>query len=242
MEHRSRSLIIMKSTYSRLPIYYYYTAKMLHDGLNYVSANDIAKDLHLNPVLVRKDLASVSTRPGIPRRGFALQALYADIADHLGYNVINEAIIVGVGRLGRTLLSYAGFSELGLNIVAGFDNDENLAGIKIHEKMIFPMEKLPDLVKRLKVKIGIIAVPRQAAQNVCNFLIDTNIKAIWNFAPIALKVPQDILVKNENLAVSLATLSLELSKKLGGTASVSDKTNRYTQHDGHRERFNEAPE
>ncbi len=206
--------MVMKSTLSRLPLYYGYLGRLMQDGVPFVSSSVIADSLNLNPVLVRKDLAGVSSVPGRPRQGFEVAQLYHDLEEFLGYNSKDEAVLVGVGNLGRLLLTTKSFERLGLNIVTAFDKDENLHGLKINDKMIFPVEKMTNLIPRLNVKIGIIAVPEDQAQTVCDQLVASGILAIWNFAFTPLDVPKGILVKNENLAMSLANLSMQLRNKL----------------------------
>lgn len=212
--HEEKSLVIMKSTLSRLPIYYCYLQEKLEQGVEYVSSSLIAETLSLNPVQVRKDLASVSTVPGRPKRGFLTERLLDDMKAYLGYNNFDEAILVGVGSLGRTLLQYPGFANYGLGIVAGFDVNTDLHGKRIGGKAVMPMDKLPSLVKRLGIHIGIIAVPSPQAQAVADLMIANGIRAIWNFSPSHVNVPRGVIIKNENLAASLAVLSRELSKNI----------------------------
>ena len=138
-----------------------------------------------------------------------------DLSDYLGYNKVDEAILVGVGSLGRLLLTNKEFSLMGLDITVGFDKDPDLHGLQIGDKFILPMEKMANFVKRTGVKIGIITVPADQAQEVCDQLVDCGILAIWNFAFTLLNVPQGILVKNENLPSSLVVLSHQLAKKMG---------------------------
>ena len=120
------------------------------------------------------------------------------------------SVLVGVGSLGRALLGYGGFAECGLNIVAAFDANPALAGKTVSGKRVFPMEKLRDMCSRMGVHIGIITVPAGAAQGVCDALVSAGVLAIWNFAPVHLQVPADILVQSENMAASLALLSNHL--------------------------------
>lgn len=213
MENKSNTLVIMKSTLGRLPVYYCYLQEKLRQGERYISSTTIAQSLSLNPVLVRKDLAGVASAPGRPKLGFEIVPLMEDMKRFLGYDNVTEAVLVGVGGLGRTLLRYQGFDNYGLSIVAGFDSDEALHGLRISGKPVLPIENLEAFVKRVRINIGIIAVPSSSAQEVCNVLVDAGIKAIWNFAPTHIDVPQGILVKNENLAASLAALSHELSNR-----------------------------
>ena len=208
------SLIVPKSTLSRLPLYYSHIRKMQQQGEEYVSAAAVAQSLNLNPVLVRKDLAGVSSVEGKPRTGFEIDTLINDLNDYLGYNKVDEAILVGVGSLGRLILTNTEFSSMGLDIAVGFDKDPDLVGLQIGSKYILPMEKMGSYIKRTGVKIGIITVPADQAQVVCDQMVECGILAIWNFAFTLLNVPKGILVKNENLPSSLAVLSQQLANKL----------------------------
>lgn len=198
-------------TLRRLPNYYNYVKALQSQQVPYVAAPAIAKDMGLNEVQVRKDLAAVSQNPGKPRKGFAVEELLADIGECLGYNNREDAVLVGAGQLGKALLAYKGFEEHGMHIVAAFDNNAALAGQTVGGKKIFGMEKLPSLCKRMNIHIGIITVPVKQAQLVCNQMVESGILAIWNFAPIHLRVPGNVLVQNENLAASLALLSQHLA-------------------------------
>jgi redox-sensing transcriptional repressor len=183
-------------------------------GEKYVSAAAVAQSLNLNPVLVRKDLSGVSSVEGKPRAGFEIDTLLNDLSEFLGYNKVDEAILVGVGSLGRLILTNTEFSSMGLDIAVGFDKDPDLVGLQIGSKYILPMEKMESYIKRTGVKIGIITVPADQAQSVCDQMVECGILAIWNFAFTLLNVPKGILVKNENLPSSLAVLSQQLANKL----------------------------
>ena len=208
------SLVVQKSTLSRLPLYYSHIRKMQEQGDKYVSAVAVAQSLNLNPVLVRKDLSGVSSVEGKPRAGFEIDTLLNDLSEFLGYNKVDEAILVGVGSLGRLILTNTEFSSMGLDIAVGFDKDPDLVGLQIGSKYILPMEKMESYIKRTGVKIGIITVPADQAQSVCDQMVECGILAIWNFAFTLLNVPKGILVKNENLPSSLAVLSQQLANKL----------------------------
>ena len=198
------------ATLTRLPIYYRYLINLQQQGEKNISSAKISADMNLSAVQVRKDLAYVSSIAGKPKTGFDVDELIKDIALFLGYDNTTDAIIVGVGQLGRTLLSYAGFENYGLNIVAGFDVDERIINSRINGKLIMPMEKLKNFVRRINVHIGIITVPYQDAQKVCDELVDAGIKAIWNFAPTHIYVPEGVVLKDEDIASSLAILSSQL--------------------------------
>ena len=204
---------IPKQSLQRLPEYLNYLNTKKKEGLTHISSPMIASGLKLNDVQVRKDIALVS-KGGKPKIGYQIDELISDIRYFLGYDNVNEAILIGAGRLGKALMSYEGFKEYGLNIVAAFDKDDSLVGTVFHNKQIFSIEKIPDLSRRLNIHIGIITVPTEEAQGMADLLVESGIKAIWNFAPIHLEVPDDIIVQNENMALSLAILSNHLTKRI----------------------------
>lgn len=211
---------ISMQTLQRLPLYLQYL-KTLPDDAN-ISARALGAEFGFGEIQVRKDLAAVSDG-GRPKLGYAVSELRRDIACALGCNNVNDAVLVGAGRLGRALLSYEGFSEYGLNIVAAFDANREKCGRDNSGKQIFPIEKLRDLCRRMKIEIGIITVPAQAAQEVCAMLCEAGIRAVWNFAPAHLSVPAGVLLKNENMAASLAVLSQHLAAETLSSDSEKEK-------------------
>ncbi|MGB4653885.1 MAG: redox-sensing transcriptional repressor Rex [Bacteroidales bacterium] len=207
-----KKISVPKETLLRLPKYYEYLKAISKEGASTISSTKIADDMRLNSVLVRKDLAMISSVSGKPRVGFHLKDLMEDIEDFLGYNNLSDAVLVGVGSLGKALLSYEGFKGYGLKIAMAFDIDSEIVGKKINDINIFHIDRLEYLVKRLNVKMGIITTPKQVAQSICDSMVDAGILAIWNFAPIHLTIPDGIVVKDENLAASLALLRKKLPK------------------------------
>lgn len=199
--------------FNRLTRYLNYLRNMPAGGPQHISATAIAEGLALNDVQVRKDLAGVSSR-GRPRIGYITKELIADIEHFLGHDICSNSALVGVGNLGRALLSYENFAKYGLHIVATFDNNPQLVGTHICGQEIYPLDKAGLLCKRLNIQIGIIAVPAPAAQEVCNTLTAGGIRAIWNFAPVNLITPENVVVKNEDMAASLAILTNQLSLSL----------------------------
>ena len=125
-------------------------------------------------------------------------------------------MLIGAGKLGRALLGYSGFAEYGLEIAAAFDTNEAMDGEMESGKPIYAISRLPQFCKERKVLMGIITVPASAAQAVCDLLIANGIKAVWTFAPAHLDVPPHILVQYENMATSLAVLSVHLSAQING--------------------------
>ena len=200
---------ISKAVLKRLPTYLTYLKAMPENGQTHISATALAAALNMGEVQVRKDLALVSNG-GRPKVGYPRDVLIADIEAFLGYGNINDAVLIGAGKLGLALLGYSGFAEYGLNIVAAFDNSPEMVGQIRSGKEILPVSMLEEFCRKQKIKIGIITVPAEHAQEVCNLLIEAGIAAIWNFAPAHLDVPEEILVQNENMAASLALLSKHL--------------------------------
>ncbi len=204
---------ISKATLGRMPLYLHFLQEENSKGAQYISSTVIAQNISVSSVLVRKDLALVSSEPGRPRLGFAISRLIVDIEKFLGYDNLSSAIIVGAGGLGRAFLCYEGFKSNGLNIVAAFDVKKELIGTKVAGKEILPLSTLSSFVKENKIKIGVITVPKAAAQEVLNEMVEAGIEAIWNFAPAPLRVPKHIVLKTEDLAASLAMLAGKLYKR-----------------------------
>jgi len=203
---------ISKAVLKRLPGYLAYLKAIPDGGSPYISATALANALGMGEVLVRKDLALVSDG-GRPKIGYLRESLIEDISQFLGYDNTTDAILIGAGKLGQALLGYSGFEAYGLNILAAFDVAASTLS-SAENKPILPMERLESFCKSNKVLMGIITVPAEHAQNVCNLLILCGIKAIWCFAPVHLDVPEGILVQNENMATSLAVLSMHLQAQI----------------------------
>jgi redox-sensing transcriptional repressor len=206
---------ISKSVLKRLPGYLAYLKSLPENGPVHISATALANALGMGEVQVRKDLAMVSDG-GRPKIGYLRESLIEDIEQFLGYDNTTDAILIGAGKLGQALMGYSGFEAYGLNILAAFDavpfSDHTDEG-----KPIYPVSCLEDFCRENRVLMGIITVPAEQAQIVADQLIAGGIKAIWNFAPTHLEVPSNILVQYENMATSLAVLSMHLQ------AHIKDK-------------------
>lgn len=194
------------STLRRLPVYLNFL-KQLPEGQTNVSATAIAAALKYGDVLVRKDLGAVSGA-GRPKIGYNRKELIATIENFLGYSSIKKAVLVGAGKLGEALMGYGGFKDYGLDIVAAFDIQNT--GKTVSGKPVYHINQFEEFCKRENIKIGIITVPSFAAQSVADKMNSCHIKAVWNFAPIHLNLPEDVLVHDENMAASLALLTKQL--------------------------------
>lgn len=200
---------VPQPTLRRLAQYHHRLKQMEAMGRDTVSCTTLAADLKLAPTQIRKDL-EFSTLTGQAGVGFGLGDLIHSIETVLGWDNTTDAVLAGAGSLGTALLGYERFNQIGLNIIAGFEIDSSKVGIKIHGKTILPLDKLTNLVQRMKIKIGILTVPAEVAQTVTNLMLAGGIRAIWNFAPVILETPPDVVVENVSLASSYAVLSNRL--------------------------------
>lgn len=204
---------VSKATLGRILRYLNFLRGLSPEQVRYISATTISKELKLGEVQVRKDLAMVSGA-GKPRLGYETQVLIKQLEECLGHNELTLAVLVGAGKLGKALLQYDGFERFGIRITAAFDLNDEI--INLDSKMdILPMESFDDFCKEHNVSLGVITVSESSAQKVCDRMIENGIKAIWNFAPCKLSVPDSVLLENENLALSLAHLRNRLSSSKG---------------------------
>ena len=200
---------VSKKLLMRLPEYLNYL-KTLPEAFEQVSATAIADALGLGAVQVRKDLAKVS-HAGRSRTGRSRAQLIRDLEEYLERTAETGAIVVGAGNLDRNLLELSGIAAAGLNVMAGFDLvPETLRGET--GRPIYAMSRLESFCKYYDVSVGIIAVPAENAQTVCDSLVACGIRAIWNFAPLDLQLPEGVFVKNVNLIESLMQLSYRLKE------------------------------
>ena len=202
---------VTKATLGRLPQYLQFLNGLPPGQYDHISATTIAKMLSLGEVQVRKDLAAVSGL-GKPKVGYRTSDLIKDLEDALGCKKLTPAILVGAGKLGRALLDYNGFEEYGVQITAAFDCNEQVLRMNKTSKEILPISSLKKYCTENGIRIGIITVGSGSAQDVCDQMLEAGITAIWNFAPCQLKVTDNVLVEQENLALSLAHLNSQISK------------------------------
>ncbi len=204
---------VPEPTLKRLPLYHRFLKEIQLLGKQAVSCTEIGLDLKLDPTQVRKDLEATGI-VGRPRIGYVLADLIEAIEQFLGWKIANEAFLAGAGSMGAALLGYRKFEECGLKIVAAFDADPAKIGQEIHGIYVLDISKMGNLAQRMHILLGIITVPAHAAQGVADMMVSGGIRAIWNFAPIRLRLPEHIIVHNEDLYCSLASLSQKLAKQL----------------------------
>lgn len=197
-------------TLRRLPRYYQFLSRLKNSGQDQVSAAYMAEVLGVHHTQVRKDLAIAGCQ-GRPKTGHKVAELMTAIEAFLHWDSASDAFLVGVGSLGTALLKHTEFQKAGARIVAAFDSDPLKTGHKINETPILPMDKFTDLARRMHIAVGILTVPPEAAQATADLMVGSGVKAIWNFAPVALDVPDDVIVENLELFASLALLLRKLS-------------------------------
>lgn len=188
----------------RLPVYLNYLKTL--SGVNNISSGAIARALNMGEVLVRKDLAYTPAN-GRTRVGYKLDELIAALEEYLGCNDKKNAVIFGAGGLGHALLSYGGFENYGIEIVAAFDNDPEKIGTYVADKPVLSADTAKEEIAELGAKLAAICVPAQHAQAVADILVECGVKAILNFAPALLRVPEGFTVRNMDVAANLAILS-----------------------------------
>ncbi len=196
---------VPKATLGRLPAYLRYL-KTISEKCDNVSSTAIAKAMGYGEVQVRKDLAAVSGK-GKPKIGYEIAELIAQLEHCLGQQNKRNVVLIGAGKLGMALLDYEGFADYGLEISAAFDTRVQNRELSQNGKPILPMNELSNFCRQNNTTIGILAVPKNAAQEVCDTLVQSGITSVWSFAPVNLIVPDGVFLRQENLALSLAYLS-----------------------------------
>lgn len=197
-------------TLQRMPVYLNYLRTLpVSEGGSYISSGAIASALGLGEVLVRKDLAFTDC-VGRPKVGYVRDELIKGLEDFLCCNEIKRAVVVGVGGLGKALLSYGGFGNFGIELAAGFDCDPDKIGENVADKPVYGVDDLGEVVDKLNATLAIISVPARYAQEVANGIVDAGVKAILNFAPVRLRVPKGVEVINIDVAANLAVLAAML--------------------------------
>jgi redox-sensing transcriptional repressor len=195
----------------RMPIYYRYLSKLLQLGISRISSKDLANVMEINSSQVRQDFFNFGGN-GLQGYGYDVKYLYREIHQILGLNALRNVIVIGAGSLGQALAKHTNFEKEGFNIVGVFDTNPQLVGKRIRDTEIRHLDTLPEMLETSTVDIAAITVPEAYAYEVASLVIDLGIKGIWNFAPVELKVPPDVVVENIHLSDSLIVLGYRLSE------------------------------
>ena len=189
----------------RLPWYLAYIKLLKKKGQTHVSSTQIAKKINVSSTQIAKDLSYLNVS-GKTRVGYEIVVLIDVLEQFLGFTSQHRAIVLGVGSLGGALLSDSGLEQFGLKIFAGFDVSEKIIGTKINNIPVYSVDEFSQRNKVLKADIGILTVPPDNAQEAADFLIENGIRAIWNFTPFRIRVPEHIVLQNTSLYAHLAVM------------------------------------
>lgn len=200
---------IPEATVMRLSIYSRFLHQLNEEGIQKVSSGEIAVGAGVSSAQVRKDLAYFGEF-GTRGVGYKVDELYGHLLKILGLDHKWNVIIVGAGKVGSALALYQGFKDRGFNISAVLDVDKKRIGTKLEQVAIEPMDVLNQRVKENNINIGIVTVPAPVAQDVTDKMVAAGIKAILNFSPRVLKVPNYVILRNVDLSVNLEVLSFNL--------------------------------
>jgi len=192
----------------RLYLYYSYV-ESLPPEINWVSSQMLGEALGISPDLVRKDMTYCDIK-GKPRQGYPVQELKNYLRKLLKLDVNVKSVIVGAGRLGSALANYDGLRKNNMQVLALFDVDPEKVGKNLGDIPILALSELEDFVKEKHVQCGVITVPANSAQQVCDLLVSAGVRAIWNFAPAALKVPHYVQLRNESIVQGFVLLRIRM--------------------------------
>ena len=196
-------------TMRRLPHYLHFLNRQSESGIEKISSTVIANELSLDPTQVRKDLEYTGVK-GKPKTGFVVNELIIAIRKFLEWDNPRDAFLVGAGNLGKAMLGYKRFKNYGLNFIAAFDTDPEKINSEIYGIKILSFNQITEMAREMNVKIGVVTVPAQNAQEVADLLVAGGVSAIWNFAPISIRVPKGVVVENAQFTESLASLSRKM--------------------------------
>lgn len=196
---------VPEPTLRRLPWYLSNIKLMKEKGEQYVSSTQISKEINIDASQIAKDLSYVNIS-GRTRVGYNIDALIEVLESFLGFTNMHKAFLFGVGSLGAALLQDSGLQHFGLEIVAAFDVNPDLVGKDLNGIPIFHSDDFEAKMKEYDVNIGVLTVPINIAQEITNKMVDGGIKAVWNFTPFRIRVPENIVVQNTSLYAHLAVM------------------------------------
>lgn len=197
--------MLPEPTLRRLPWYLAYVRMLNSRHVEYVSSTQIAKEINVDASQIAKDLSFLNVK-GKTRIGYEVGKLARVLVDFLGFKRKHTAFMIGAGSLGGALMRDVGLAQYGLNIVAGFDVDPKLIGSAIGDIPVYAMSELADRQKQLGAVIGVLCVPVECAQQATDVMVQSGLKAIWNFTPYRIKAPQGIVIQNTSIYAHLALM------------------------------------
>ncbi len=198
----------------RLPVYARALTLLEQQGREVVSSQELGERLSVTPAQIRKDL-SYFGRFGKQGRGYNVKRLLEELRQILGLTREWSMVLVGVGQLGRAIVGYGGFTPQGFRIVEAFDADPKIIGTKVNGLVVKSVDSLPDVLRKRRADIGIVAAPAASAQEVIDMLIANGVKAILNYAPIAAQTPADVRIKDIDPVLALQSMTFYVKHRDG---------------------------
>lgn len=206
---------ISQAVIRRLPRYYRYLGELLENNIERISSNELSIRMQVTASQIRQDLNNFG---GFGQQGYGynVKYLYTEIGKILGLDDNHNIVIIGAGNLGQALANYTAFEKRGFVLKGIFDNNPRMEGVAIRGISVMMMDELKSFVAKNNVEIGVLTIPKDHAAEVAKLLVDSGVKAIWNFAHTDLEVPNDVVVENVHLSESLMRLSYNLKRSGDG--------------------------
>lgn len=207
MEEKEISRAVVK----RLPRYYRYLGDLLESGVERISSNELSEKMQVTASQIRQDLNNFG---GFGQQGYGynVKYLYNEIGKILGLDKTYNVIIVGAGNLGQALANYVKFEKRGFKVIGIFDVNPSLLGKKVRGIEIRMIDEIPEFAKHNEIQIATLTLPRHQAAEMAELLVKNGVRAIWNFAHIDLRLPEDVIVENVHLSESLMQLSYNINR------------------------------
>jgi redox-sensing transcriptional repressor len=197
---------ISMAVIKRLPKYHRYLRELLRNDVDRISSKELSEKIGFTASQIRQDLNCFGDF-GQQGYGYNVKELLNEISGILGLSKEYKMIIVGAGNIGQAIANYTNFEKLAFNLVGIFDVNPKLIGLKIRDVEVIDIDELVGFLKETPIDIGVICVSKNSAQIVSDMMVQNGVKGIWNFAPVDLDVPEEIIVENVHLSESLLTLS-----------------------------------
>lgn len=209
---------VPEATVLRLPLYLNRLKALREAGVQCISSRALAEQLKIKAGQLRHDFHHFGgfSQPGHP---YEVEVLIRRLMEIMALDQSTPYVIVGAGLLGQAIASYSRFEEDGFHLCGIFDINPRILGMSIRDIPVRDMDEMSDFVREKSIPIAVLAVPPSAAQEVADRLVDAGVRGIWNFAPMDLKVPEDVVVQDEFLSVGIMALNYKV-KGLGALPST----------------------
>lgn len=208
MDKKKISMAVVR----RLPKYQRYLKELMINDVDRISSKELSEKIGFTASQIRQDLNCFGDF-GQQGYGYNVRDLYKKICEILGLDREYNTIIIGAGNIGQAVANYMNFEKLGFKLTGIFDINPKLIGLKIRDIEIMDIDYLDQFLKESKIDIAILCVPQNSAQRIADVLIDGGVQGIWNFAPVDLVVPENIIIENVHLSESLLTISYLMNRR-----------------------------